>query len=321
MSQPNLLVCDHRGRGLGSRLRALIHGQCACAVTSSLGASLSHLAATRVDMLVLDPITDAALELPAIEAAARLQRQAKGSRSATVIERGPPTLVVVDSSLGLLPSLRAKRPEGASWDQIRREAPNAEFQFRLEQLLQQVEVQGRIDALQHSATHDDRTDLLRPNAFRDQLAAHFSAAQRHHMDLALLMIDLDGFGQVNKRFGHHLGDELIRAVGGVITQSLRTEDLAGRHGGDEFSILLPYTGRLAADHVVQRLLEGLRELSGAKPGHSEPLRVSGSLGLESYGPGDSLTLEDLALHAERAMREAKRLGGDRALHFRDWQAS
>ncbi len=290
-------------------------------ICSSLGASLAHLAANKVDLLVLDPITDAALELPAIEAAARLQRQAKGSRSVTVVERGPPTLVVVDTQLGLLPSLRAKRPEGASWDQIRRDASNSEFLFRIEQLLQQVEVQGRIDALQHSATHDDRTDLLRPNAFAEQLAAHFSAAQRHHMELALLMIDLDGFGQVNKRFGHHVGDELIHSVGGVIAKSLRTEDLAGRYGGDEFSILLPYTGRQAADHVVQRLLEGLRELSGPRPGQAEPLRVSGSLGLESYGPGDALSLEDLTQHAERAMREAKRLGGDRAVHFRDWQGA
>jgi diguanylate cyclase (GGDEF)-like protein len=117
--------------------------------------------------------------------------------------------------------------------------------------------------LRHRASHDDRTDLLRPQAFQARLVEHFSAAQRHKLELALVLLDMDKFGAVNKRHDHTVGDLLIARVGEVIRRNLRTEDVAGRLGGDEFAVLLPYTGKINAARVVNRLRVEIAKLSGS----------------------------------------------------------
>ena len=81
-----------------------------------------------------------------------------------------------------------------------------------------------------------------------------------------MLIDLDRFGEVNKRFDHTVGDELIARSGSVIRMILRTEDVGARLGGDEFAIVLPYTERVDAARVVTRLAARLRALSGPPHG-------------------------------------------------------
>src|SRR3989440_9063094 len=76
---------------------------------------------------------------------------------------------------------------------------------------------------------------------------------RYGGTLALAMIDLDGFKAVNDRFGHVVGDRLLRAVGAEITRSLRTPDVAARYGGDEFAVILPQTQPEGALRVCERI--------------------------------------------------------------------
>ena len=177
-----------------------------------------------------------------------------------------------------------------------------------------------MDELRHRALFDDRTDLLRPRAFQQRLSEHFSAAERHRFDLALALVDLDDFGRVNKAYDHTVGDLVISRVGGAIRSALRAEDVAGRLGGDEFALVLPYTGRIDAARVVRRLLEDIRGLSGRIPAAPPGVRITASVGFETFDGSDLSSLEQLRAHTEAALREAKRLGGDRAVFYRSLSA-
>jgi diguanylate cyclase (GGDEF)-like protein len=216
-----------------------------------------------------------------------------------------------------LPLGGARQALRAPWDLLRRDASQEELLLRVELLRRQIETSQEMSRLRHLATHDDRTDLLRPQVFQDQLRAHFSAAQRHRLDLALVLVDLDAFGRVNKEFDHTVGDRVIARVGNAIRSTLRAEDVAGRIGGDEFAILLPYTRRYDAARVVQRMLDQIRELSGEIAGGTGArVDVSASMGFETFNGTDLESVERLRLNAEEALRAAKRQGGNCGVFFR-----
>jgi diguanylate cyclase (GGDEF)-like protein len=218
--------------------------------------------------------------------------------------------------LGRVESLAALA-DGA-WDVIRRDAGAAELVLRVERLLAEARRAGELAEMRYRALHDDRTHLLRPAAFQQRLEEHFSAAGRHGFELALLLVDLDGFGRVNKRFDHTVGDRVIESVGEAIRRNLRAEDVAGRLGGDEFAVLLPYTKKIEAAHVVTRLRDEIHKLSGPVPqsGGEGALAISASIGFETYDGTDLESADELRAHAEVAMREAKRAGGNRGAYYR-----
>ena len=232
------------------------------------------------------------------------------------LEPAPALLLVVgpgETALGLERLASAALGPG---DVIRRDAPPAEFGLRIERLLAQVELERELVDLRHRALHDDRTDLLRPQAFEQRLGEHFSAAERHRLPMALVILDLDHFGAMNKRRDHVFGDLVITRVGGAIRSTLRTEDVAGRLGGDEFAVILPYTRPLDAARVVRRLRDGIHELTGELIGSSSELVISASLGFETFDGSDLASVVELRAHAEVALREAKNRGGNRAVYHK-----
>jgi diguanylate cyclase (GGDEF)-like protein len=115
-----------------------------------------------------------------------------------------------------------------------------------------------------------------------------------------------------------VGDLVISRVGDAIRNALRTEDLAFRLGGDEFGIILPFTGAVEAAHVCVRLRDAIWSvgdlaLSGALTGRSIKLPVSASIGFQVYSGGHPVTRQELRAHAEKALQAAKRSGGNRAV--------
>jgi diguanylate cyclase (GGDEF)-like protein len=303
-SAPNLLISDHRGEGLLEALEPLGQRGFRLSLARQARDTLRELDRSRPDILVLDPLVPGGrAELEAI-------RRHEPSAD-------PIPVLLVAAPLDPRPAAQALEfllP--GPCDLIYRGAPLEEFSLRIEGLLARGRHARETEELRHRALHDDRTDLLRPHAFQQRLTEHFSAAQRHHFDLALVLIDLDDFGGVNKRFDHTVGDLLITKVGEVIRQTLRTEDVAGRIGGDEFAALLPYTGRVDAAHVVRRLRDAIATLSGTISGQAGSVEISASLGFETFDGTDLDTVETLRLHTELALREAKRSGGHRAVYYR-----
>jgi len=123
--------------------------------------------------------------------------------------------------------------------------------------------------------------------------------------LGLAYLDLDGFKEVNDRYGHAAGDALLREVGSRLGEDVRTLDTVARLGGDEFALILPDLGSAAeARRLIERLLERLRGpfvLNGAT------LPVSVSLGVSLF-PDDGDDAESLTARADQAMYAAKAAG-------------
>jgi diguanylate cyclase (GGDEF)-like protein len=223
---------------------------------------------------------------------------------------------VADPGQGLEALAAARHLAGGPWDLLWRDADVEELCLRLERLEGVGRMLSEMGELRHSASHDDKTDLLRPKAFQQRLTEHFSAAERHTFSLALVLIDLDDFGLVNKQHDHTIGDHLITQVGEVIHRALRKEDVAGRIGGDEFAVLLPYTKKVDASRVVRRLCTEIRKLSGKLPGTAGHVAVSASIGFETFNGSDLDSVHTLRRNAERALRTAKLRGGDRGVYYR-----
>lgn len=154
-----------------------------------------------------------------------------------------------------------------------------------------------------------RTDPLTTLFNRSQLAGtleqEVSRTRRSDRGFCLLMIDLDGLKAINDSLGHHRGDDVLRAVGGIIRGSIRTVDTAYRFGGDEFLVLLPETDIAGAFVVAEKIRNGAEEIGMLIAGTEGATSVS--IGLVSH-PEDGLSAEELMIAADRAMYQAKSLG-------------
>lgn len=155
----------------------------------------------------------------------------------------------------------------------------------------------------------------------DEVAADEVARSRGlGYSIALIMIDLDRFKDVNDTYGHLAGDTVLRGVADVIRDTTREGDLACRYGGsagDEFIVLLPEAGIEEALGVAERIRTGIGEMSvTAKVTRDLSATIEGqtaSIGVATYCLGDlaELDLEDLMLDADVSLRAAKRHGRDR----------
>ncbi len=162
--------------------------------------------------------------------------------------------------------------------------------------------------IKHEATHDSLTGLPNRTLFYDRLSLAIAQANRRKNELAVLMLDLDLFKNINDALGHSVGDEVLKAVAAQLNVIVRTSDTVARMGGDEFVILLAdVSGVHKAVEVAQRILEDLRNplVIG---GHE--LSITTSIGIAIY-PQDGKDREDLLKKADIAMYAAKRDGRDR----------
>jgi len=152
-------------------------------------------------------------------------------------------------------------------------------------------------ALVHRSLHDPLTGLPNRILFSDRLHHALERGRRERTPTSLLGIDLDGFKQINDRFGHPVGDEVLVAVAERLTSVLRASDTAARVGGDEFSIVCENSGRADAEALATRLRDRV----------SEPLRLAGGLTLPltvSIGIGTAEGANDPERAFEALVREA-----------------
>ena len=179
-------------------------------------------------------------------------------------------------------------------------------------------LQQRNVQLQRQATTDALTGLANRARFdqflAEQLRQTSAAGARTPGPLALLILDLDHFKQVNDRFGHQAGDAVLRAVGRIMQTLTRASDLAARYGGEELALVLPDTPR--ADAV--KLAETLRRSIAARavPVGSTHVKVTASIGLAVWEPGSPLlTPAHLIRAADLAVYNAKAAGRNRVKIF------
>jgi diguanylate cyclase (GGDEF)-like protein len=309
MTSPLILIADHRGGDPGGRLEELQEADFEVETSTSLRRTLRRIGEARPAAVVL-----LSLARPGTVELSSLERVRAGEER----EEAPIPVLVIAPPADDEAAVRTDRllHEGL-WDIVPEGTSVEEIALRLRRLIGESARALEMKELRHRASHDDRTDLLRPKAFQARLLEHFSAAQRHKYEMALVLIDLDRFGAINKRYDHTVGDVLIEKVGEVIRNALRVEDAAGRLGGDEFGVILPYTAKLDAAGVVNRLRAEIKKLSGEQKGASGPIDVSASIGFETFDGNDLDSLETLRRHAERALRKSKVEGGDKGVYFRN----
>ncbi len=161
------------------------------------------------------------------------------------------------------------------------------------------------------ATIDSLTGLHVRDYFFRRFEEELNRAKRYSGVFSILMLDLDGFKEINDREGHLAGDRYLRALGAAIKGRMRGADLACRYGGDEFGILLPETDLAKARPIAERLRQDLARLVVEVPGAS--LRTTVSIGIASYPEHDTGDMKGLLLRADQALYEAKRTGRDRVV--------
>lgn len=157
--------------------------------------------------------------------------------------------------------------------------------------------------LQAQAMTDGLTGLLNRRAWTERADALLADAQRYGYPLVAVMLDIDHFKRINDEQGHARGDQALQLLSRLLREELRTGDLAGRYGGEEFCVLLTHTREGQALSLDQRLRQCLRLQSAQELDF--PLEYSA--GLAAMGPQDT-TLDSLLRRADEALYEAKRAG-------------
>ena len=162
--------------------------------------------------------------------------------------------------------------------------------------------------LERLAYHDTVTGLLNRRSILEKLNEWLRHEQRYKGRLAVAMLDIDHFKQVNDIYGHRIGDRVLSDIAGVMSRSIRQTDFVGRYGGEEFLIILPRTDVAGATKMAERVrtaVEGT-PMHGA---NGTSFAVTASLGVAEYCAGDD---EDLLVsRADAALYRAKDLGRNR----------
>lgn len=169
---------------------------------------------------------------------------------------------------------------------------------------------SRAKALRAMGERDGLTGLLDHSRFRERLTHEVSHSRRHGGALSLATIDLDRFKAVNDRHGHLMGDQVLRTFAQLLTGTLRSSDVVGRCGGEEFGVILRNTEARMACSVIDKI----RERFGATRfdiGGSD-LTVSFSAGVAS-NEGGHASATDLLVAADRALYAAKAAGRNRVM--------
>ncbi|WP_148574711.1 bifunctional diguanylate cyclase/phosphodiesterase [Nocardioides caldifontis] len=168
--------------------------------------------------------------------------------------------------------------------------------------------------LRRQALHDPLTGLPNRTLFTDRLTV--AAARQQRADdgsLAVLFLDLDDFKQVNDRFGHQTGDDLLREVAQRFRSVLRQSDTLARLGGDEFAVICEETGLEEAQAVGKRLLGALEE-PVVIAGNAHPVSVSIGVALSPPGtPDELLGMADAAMYAAKSRDKGRVMVHDRTL--------
>ena len=159
--------------------------------------------------------------------------------------------------------------------------------------------------MQRLATEDSLTGLLNRRAFLDKLESEYERSRRFDSPLALLLLDLDHFKQINDGYGHAMGDVILRTVGEILKTRLRIIDSAGRYGGEELCVLLPGTDLEGALIVAESLRQAIASTAFVHEGKSASATASFGVAMTTLaGAGASALLQS----ADAAMYHAKRGG-------------
>ena len=253
----------------------------------NLQAGIEHLAKAKFDAVLLD------LTLP----------DSRGLDTFLRIHAHAPSVPIVvltgieDETMGLEAVRR-----GAQDFLAKRKADHEAVAKVLLYAIERNRTQGTLAAL---SLTDELTGLHNRRGFLALAEQQLKLAQRTKRGLALVFVDLDGFKQINDRFGHQQGDRALMDVAQILKATFRGSDVIARVGGDEFAVLAIEASQDSGEILKARLCEKLKN-------HNEQtangFKISFSYGVVNFDPEHPCSLEDLMASADRAMYAKKRSG-------------
>lgn len=172
------------------------------------------------------------------------------------------------------------------------------------------ELEEANDQLRRLAVTDELTGLKNRRAFEERLVMEFSMARRRKRDLAVLLLDVDNFKQINDRWGHAAGDDVLRRLGAILRTTVRLPDLPARYGGEEFAVLLPESGEESAMGLARRVMQRV----ATEDWENEPVTVSIGMAATNASMENGFELVELA---DDALYAAKRAGKNRVMTHSD----
>ncbi len=201
--------------------------------------------------------------------------------------------------------LEEARQETAYYKRISEEAGKKRLK-EVDDLIQLIAARKRAEEkLAYLATHDALTGLPNRILFTEHLNHAILSAQRNGLKLAVMMLDLDKFKEINDTFGHRAGDQLLQTIGMRLTSVLRKSDTVARMGGDEFMLLLSELKKVdEASYVAHKLLQIIQEPIELE---NHELTVTFSIGI-SLSPDHGTIPDVLFKNADIAMYNVKRSG-------------
>ena len=196
---------------------------------------------------------------------------------------------------------------------------NAELERRVRERTAELErsnrdKQGMLDCLERAraelerlSRQDPLTGLTNRREFEVRTALEQQRSERNASPLCLAMLDLDHFKQVNDRFGHAVGDEVLRRISGILQGQCRTIDVVCRHGGEEFALALPDTDLDEAGVICERVRRAVETYPWQDVHAGLRVTISGGVALRRAGEEPAHALA----RADRLLYDAKRLGRNR----------
>ena len=176
--------------------------------------------------------------------------------------------------------------------------------LRIKNIILEKEIKDRMEIekkLVVQATIDPLTSIFNRRKFNEELQSEINRNLRYHNELSLIIFDLDKFKNINDRFGHHVGDEVLIEFTQIISNNIRDTDVFARWGGDEFVILLPETN-------LETSIEASEKLRMMAAKHQYPYigRVTASFGVTHFLKGDNEAT--FISRADDALYDAKKNG-------------
>ena len=161
-----------------------------------------------------------------------------------------------------------------------------------------------LDQVQKLADTDALTGVANRRSFEKALAADISRSTRNHEPVTLVMVDLDHFKALNDKFGHQVGDDVLRRVGEVLSSACRESDTPARYGGEEFAVLLPGCGHDRALETAERIRALIGDIEA-------PVPITASAGAATYGV-NARNATEMVEAADEALYESKEAGRNRS---------
>jgi len=166
-----------------------------------------------------------------------------------------------------------------------------------------------IDKLEHLSRTDGLTGLMNRRALTENLLYEIDRAKRYGAELSLILCDIDNFKEINDKYGHDAGDRALQIVAATLNTILRKTDMAGRHGGDEFMLILPETSDKGAEGLAEKLLNAVRN-SALWSQEGVSVRITMSIGVACLELGKD-TMDLFIKRVDDAMYLSKQGGRDR----------